>query len=290
MSTADTNDDAGEVTELDEHARDGELVAGTAPQGDGVDRVVAVHYHLFKNAGTSLDSAFQEALGEGEWVTREFGGPPHARRDGLAAWIASEPAARCFSSHTSLLPVASIPGVHAVPVIFLRHPLDRIASAYTFESRQGADSFGSVLARNTSLAGYVETRLSIPADSQCREFHAQRLAGNYLPGEGDLRARALRALDELPFVGLVESYGDSLRRLENVLGASGFGRIELKNRTKNTSRGRPKSLEEKLDDMRDKLGDALYTELERANAVDLELHGLLCERMRADDAPLAGAA
>ena len=35
-------------------------------------RKLVLHYHFFKNAGTSLDTAFKRALKDGEWVTREF--------------------------------------------------------------------------------------------------------------------------------------------------------------------------------------------------------------------------
>ena len=41
-------------------------------------KTVILHYHLFKNAGTSLDAAFKENFSEesGEWVTKEFPAQP----------------------------------------------------------------------------------------------------------------------------------------------------------------------------------------------------------------------
>jgi len=34
-------------------------------------RTILIHYHLFKNAGTSLDAVLKENFGD-KWITREF--------------------------------------------------------------------------------------------------------------------------------------------------------------------------------------------------------------------------
>ena len=245
------------------------------------ERPIILHYHLFKNAGTSLDSAFKEAFPDGGWAEAEFDGPPHVSRAATAKWIEANPQVSCFSSHTALLPAPRVAGARVFPVLFLRHPIDRIASAYAFESRQGAATFGSTLARHTSLAGYVETRLSLPNDYQCRNFHAWRLAET-IPSAGDgtgeqtLRERALEALDMLPFVGLVEDFDRSLRCLQEALRAHGFPDLELYSRKRNVSRAGGHSLEDKLEDVRREIGEELHERLAAANAVDLEVH----ERLR----------
>src|SRR3546814_7801728 len=92
-------------------------------------RTVVLHYHLFKNAGTSLDKVLQENFGE-KWVTREFprrSNPVvHVRE--VAEWIMGNPEAVAFSSHTAELPPPVLPGIRVIPLIFIRHPIDRIAS------------------------------------------------------------------------------------------------------------------------------------------------------------------
>jgi hypothetical protein len=118
-----------------------------------------------------------------------------------------------FSSHTAILPIPIIKEVKVIPVIFMRHPIDRMASAYSFESKQGGDGFGPVLARNTNLAGYIETRLALGHDQQCRDFHAHRFAAMLGEKQGDEATRAKMAVKQLPFVGLVEN---SLNHLNNL--------------------------------------------------------------------------
>ncbi|MEP1869056.1 MAG: hypothetical protein ABJJ44_05975, partial [Paraglaciecola sp.] len=160
------------------------------------------HYHLFKNAGTSLDASFKENFSGDEWVTNEFPAQPAKNRDLARQWISENPQALCFSSHTAFLPPPNIEGRKLLPVIFVRHPIDRIASAYSFEKKQGGDGFGSVLARNTDIKGYCESRLALGYDRQCKNFHVDRFSDMFPPAFDSELERALKALDVLPFVGL----------------------------------------------------------------------------------------
>jgi hypothetical protein len=247
---------------------------------DGRRRAVILHYHLFKNAGTSLDALLKEQL-PGRWVTREFPGQPAANRRMVQDWIAEEPSAACFSSHTAFLPPPEVPGVDVVPVIFVRHPLDRIASAYTFERQQQDNGFGATLARNTTLAGYIETRQSMPHDRQCRDFHVNRFAQMYAEDTGSENDRAMRALDALPFVGVVEDFSSSLERLETLLRSRGFGDIELRPVQRNVSTGRSSSLEDRLAQMASELGADAYDRLVETNAQDLTLYDAAVARTAA---------
>ena len=211
-------------------------------------KAVILHYHLFKNAGTSLDDAFKDNFSEanGEWLTKEFPGQPMKNRELLKQWIIENPQTKCFSSHTAILPVPKIEGINIIPVIFFRNPIDRIASAYSFEKKQVGDGVGPTLTRNTTLAGYVETRLAMFPDRQCCNFQAHRLATMFGHEQGDESVRANMAAEKLPFVGIVEKYSESLVELELLLEGKGFNGIKLKSVEKNVSRDIKKSLDEKL--------------------------------------------
>ncbi len=117
---------------------------------DQPQRTVVLHYHLFKNAGTSLDEILKRNFGA-RWVTREFsmtGGDNSAE---LAKWITEEEDAVAFSTHTGIGPVPEVPGVRIVTIMLLRDPISRIRSAYRFERSQRADTFGARLAKETDL-------------------------------------------------------------------------------------------------------------------------------------------
>lgn len=237
------------------------------------ERTVILHYHLFKNAGTSLDAALKENFSEekGEWVTKEFPSQPAKNRAELKQWIIDNPQAKCFSSHTAIFPVPEIEGVKIIPVIFFRHPIDRIASAYAFEKKQGGDGFGPTLARNTTLAGYIETRLSVKADRQCRNFHAHRLATMFGENVGNEEIRAKNAVERLPFIGTVEKYSESLKRLETILTKEGFESIQLKAVEKNVSRIVKKNLSNKLEDIKEQIGLERFEIVLNKNSIDISL-------------------
>lgn len=176
------------------------------------ERTVILHYHLFKNAGTSFDAILQRNF-PGRWTTAEFGGGDNAMQ--VAAWIARQPDMVAFSSHTATGPVPVVPGVRIISALFLRDPVARIRSAYAFERRQSrgaADpNLGARLAGQHDLDGYVRARLAIDGDRQCRNFHVLRLAQFVRRPAPELQ-RATEALRQLSFVGEVERFGDSMAR------------------------------------------------------------------------------
>jgi hypothetical protein len=233
-------------------------------------RNVIFHYHFFKNAGTSVDELLKANF-PGCWVGREFSdGNAKDINAQVMHWVEDEVDAVAFSSHTATLPPPHIDGVRLFPVVFLRHPVDRIVSAYTFERRQGSASLGSVIARNTSLAGYIEIRLALHADRQCRNFHVARLSQMYPATAGDELTRALRAVEELPFVGLVENFDASIAHLTELLAPDfpGFRALPV---ASNISRDLSTPLAERLANVEQEIGETLYRELLNANADDLVL-------------------
>jgi hypothetical protein len=242
-------------------ARDG-LVAG-----DG--RAVIVHYHFFKNAGTSVDATLKENFGDG-WVQRERGSDKPLLGDDLADAIRGDPNIAVISSHTALMPPPVVPGCTIVPVAFVRHPLDRLRSIYEFERRQDAETPGAVMAKQLDLAGYLEWRLerSSGRDSTARSDQTYRLAG-FRAKNPERLARALARLDELAFVGLVEEFGASIEGLQSVL-VRIFPHVRLRPVWENAS-ARQTSLAERLERFREAIPEDLYQRLLAANEDDVAL-------------------
>lgn len=178
-------------------------------------RTVILHYHLFKNAGTSLDEVLKRNFGD-RWVTREFPARGDNNTAEVADWIRRNPDAVAFSTHTALGPVPQIDGVRVISVLFLRDPIERISSAYRFERSQTADSWGAALAKAQDFEGYVRMRLAIPGDRQCRNFQTHRLA-SMIPGDEPELERARRALGSVSVLGLVERFDESIARLTRML-------------------------------------------------------------------------
>lgn len=174
-------------------------------------RIAIFHYHLFKNAGTSFDRILKTNFPD-TWVTAEFETASGNNTPAVEDWIRANPTARAYSSHTAVGPLPQVADVTLVPVVFLRDPVERIASAYRFERKQEADTWGAKLAKQHDLEGYVRARLKRKNDRQCRNFQTARLA-SLVPGSAPELERARQGLALLKAagtVGRVERFDDAM--------------------------------------------------------------------------------
>ena len=102
-------------------------------------RTVIVHYHTYKNSGSSFDEQLTQAFGEEHLL---FDGPfaynvfPQSE---LLKIVLRHPSVVAFSSHQIRLPVPASLNVNILPVAFVRHPLLRIRSMYSFSRRRAMD-------------------------------------------------------------------------------------------------------------------------------------------------------
>ena len=174
-------------------------------------RTIILHYHLFKNAGTSIDSVLKKNFGE-HWISREFTGINNT--PDVTQWIIDNPQGVAFSSHTMNGPIPKINGINIISLAMLRDPIKRIISAYKFERMQNSNSWGAQLARQMSFEDYVVTRLQQNGDTQCRNFQTSRLA-TLRPSKEPRVERAIAALNELSIVGIVEDFDQSMNRIAN---------------------------------------------------------------------------
>jgi hypothetical protein len=95
------------------------------------------HYHLFKNAGTSVDEILSRNFGR-HWVEQEFNDvpTPGSASQLVHEFLAERPGIKAVSSHTARLPAPELAERVTLPIIFVRHPIDRLKSAYNFEREQ----------------------------------------------------------------------------------------------------------------------------------------------------------
>ncbi|TMK06653.1 MAG: hypothetical protein E6G72_16545, partial [Alphaproteobacteria bacterium] len=111
--------------------------SGAAVSAESARRPIIIHYHFFKNAGTSVDAILQRNFGAG-WTSREY--PPRSTPNAAREFLTANPQIAALSSHTLPLPPPDIPDAEILPILFIRHPLDRLKSAYLFERNQRADT------------------------------------------------------------------------------------------------------------------------------------------------------
>lgn len=242
-------------------------------------RTVIVHYHLFKNAGTSIDFALQAGFGA-RWSSYEGVGPRVSPED-LSSFLIAHPNVVAVSSHRALLPPPTVTGIRVIPIVMVRHPLDRIRSSYAFERTQEANTPGAHAAKQHDFRGYVDWRLARPPDRSLVNFQTWRLS---MAGSGpDELSRALDAIERLPFIGLVEDFEASFERLRRML-QPWFPTLELPIATLNRTADTPATILARLRRMRAELGVQTYSELRRRNRDDLSLWRAVKNRYRVAEA------
>ncbi|MCP3728267.1 sulfotransferase family 2 domain-containing protein [Paraburkholderia sp. CNPSo 3272] len=242
-------------------------------------RTVIVHYHLFKNAGTTVDGI----------LDRNFPGDARGHLEGPYPWSTvlsneilefalSKPDLRVISSHQARLPLPQHPSIAFLPILFLRHPIDRFASVYEFERRQAADSLSPsvAVARNGSLAAFADWTVAREATAVCRNFQVAHLAGaqydmRYARATHTDYLQALVHLRSLPFFGMVESFEESLESLQKFVQPH-IGELKFDFSIENVTPGRKATLESRLEHIESELGVSLYRELLELNALDLLLY------------------
>jgi hypothetical protein len=249
----------------------------TSPAG-GTDprKTVILHYHLFKNAGTSVDEVLKANFGDA-WGEQEFELPRDAKTrtfyfntGKVIDHLRSYPELKALSSHTALPPVPEIDGINIFPIVFIRHPIDRLRSAYLFEVNQDATSYGSGLAKAQGFSSYLRELLKHPFDRAARNFQTYRLSANEPAAAGSELERAMRVLDTFAFVGLVEAYDASMARLQDLLASrvEGFRAFVVH---ENASQPEHMRLAERLLLIRTEIGGALYEDVVAANSDDIAL-------------------
>ncbi len=235
-------------------------------------RNVIVHYHFFKNAGTSLDHSLKKAF-PGGWLQLETDAEGPVTADRILSRFREQPELVVLSSHTARLALPRPDDMQIFPLVFIRHPLDRVLSVYQFERRQTEDTEGSLQARKLELPAFVEWRLDRPRDHSFRNFQVHRLAG--LADDGgnpaDPYRQGLEGLQKLPFVGLVEAFDQSIHCLQAWL-RPWFADIELKTVKLNVTQAEQTTLVERLAHLKASLGPALYLRLLQENEADMQLY------------------
>ena len=238
-------------------------------------RPVIVHYHLFKNAGTSVDRILQRNFPDNQWAEIEGENNKKMQPEEIVDFIRNNPQLKAVSSHTAVVNIPELEDIEILPIFFMRHPIDRIRSAYDFERKQDANTPGAINAKTMDFQGYMQWRLSSANPWQVSDFHAMRLKDfhSFTPAkQRDLfLPRAKAALYALPVTGLVEQFQSSMERYSEYLKPY-FPDFVVENVRVNVTTSKKASLEDNLNAFKKRIGAETYTQLLDVNKDDFILY------------------
>jgi hypothetical protein len=248
-------------------------------------RTIIVHYHIFKNAGSSIDRLLNMAFGSG-WATLEGPTPTSLLRPhDLSTFIKDHPEIVAVSSH--LLRPPAPPDVRVLPVVLIRHPLDRAFSVYSYLRRHhdGADT-GTVAQResfsqfilwcleNKTRGGMVIANYQVIhlSEASFRNGHIYQAVAT----EDDFQ-HAIHHLSNGACFGTVDLFDAAMDRLRQAAAAIDL-HIPASTVTENVTPGRPGDLDERLYVAAQLLEPALHQRYVDENESDYRLYEWACLR------------
>lgn len=293
------------------HADAAEAVLGAlpvtpAPRAHPPRRDVLVHYHIFKNAGTSIDERLQQYFRPG-WSWLQPPNPAACMNDEeLMRMLATRPDIKALSSHQLRFPLRGNDHIRLHPIVMLRHPIDRIRSIYEYERTEGRQQTSQLIhtaqAGKLGFAEWIEWCLSDPGlaapivnlQTRACSFRHNGLNPNDWAVPPDLTnlGEALAVISELPVVGVAEEFERTAALLTARFGPL-FPQLQFSNLLPTGQPGMSQetalmddgysldqgSVNERLAAIRGELGPALHLRLLQANELDLELYAQARRRL-----------
>jgi hypothetical protein len=243
-------------------------------------RCIIVHFHFFKNAGSSVEYLLEQQFGA-DFERFEPGAPTETfPATVLEPMLENNQQLRALSSHTICFPLPSRPDWSVFPVVFLRHPLDRILSVYNFERKQDSQNPGAIAAKTHGLGDYIEALLATPHERALCNYQAWMLADHSadIADDDALLQAALKTSNRLPVVGVVDEFAESVRRLTQWLSPY-FPGLDLQPVRYNRTSPVLSQLDERIDGLRKSIGNRLFERIESENSVDFELYRMARQRL-----------
>lgn len=240
------------------------------------NRTVLIHYHIFKNAGSSVDASLKVSFGDA-WAEFE-GSHAHDIRSAtdLSLFLDANKHLRAVSSHLARPP---LPWDGCLPVVFLRHPLLRALSVYEFTRRDPSQPYADV-ARDAGFADYIRWALRKERGSiVIRDYQVVHLSDASWRCENILDAQANQddlnqACDLLTtwrMVGIVESYALSVSAYQMMYGPF-LPELAFSNLRENSTAPVQGTVEDQIERIRLMLGTSLYDDFMASNTLDLGLY------------------
>jgi len=235
-------------------------------------RYVIVHYHIFKNGGSTIEHILERAF-PGRFAT-VHGSDPDATLDAplLVEFLRQNTGIAAVSSHHLRYPKPLSRQTVFFDWCFLRDPLARLYSTYNHLRRGDADSLCARWARSYNPRQFA-MRLIDEAPHQVSEVQVTQLAnaGAFTrpADERDLE-RATAVIREMAVPGLVEMFDESLVVAEHFLRPA-FPNLRLEYIPQNVSHAEPRAPAESREYWEDLWGKELYERLLRMNEMDREL-------------------
>jgi hypothetical protein len=244
------------------------------------ERRVVIHYHVYKNAGTSIDEFLLQSVGSG-WASFDTGSTDVLSSADGAAYLQSRPEIVALSSHVLRPPAPE--GFDVLPIALVRHPLERAYSVYSHSRRVEPTCESAWAARESGFADFVCWCLDHPKSGgmviinyQVIHFSSASFRFRHIfqavANEDDL-LESVALVRSLPCIGVVDRFDSYFARLQGELSRWLGCHLEGKAPRANASPERPRlALAQAVNQTEQLLGSQLLQRFVEMNYFDYRLY------------------
>lgn len=249
---------------------------------DNGSRVVVLHNHIFKNAGSTIDWALEKNFGSAFVDHRE----DNLMRQGasyLELYLLKNSHIKALSSHHLTMPLPELSNVRMLTIMMFRHPIERVTSVYNFERAQESDTHPGVIhARKFPLREYIHWRMKPEVGATIRNFQARKMLpprkiGQEIISDAEMN-KITRQLSEMEMIGLVERFDESMVLFEECLRQI-YPQIDLSYVAQNVGQKASEKKETRLERLESEIGGETYDLLLKNNQQDLLLFEIAQEEV-----------
>ena len=243
-------------------------------------RPVVLHYHVFKNAGSTVDDVLERNFGLRFARLDSDDRNAVVGNDALVAFLDARPDVAAIASHHLRPPLPDHKRFAFRDILFVREPLARLASAYAFLRRTPAAS-DPLAARARALdarAFFALLLAEYPRHACNSQVSLIANGGRDAATEADL-SRAAETVREAAVPGTTDGFDEACVLAEIALRPL-FPGFDASYVAQNVRTERTRSLPEQLDSLRRACGADIFDRLAERNRLDTALHELAGAEVR----------
>lgn len=239
---------------------------------NNMKRPLIVHFHIFKNGGSTIDWILKKNFGEkaGLLDTNNPGGI--LSNEDISKYLIEHNDLISLSSHQLRFPLPPSEVFNYIPIIFIRHPIDRAFSVYSHCKRSTDEYIFNEKAHNLSMKEFFEWYFNfdscVMSDFQVVSLSRLRNYFNLTTQDLDL---AIKRIEECPIIGVVDRMDESLVIAEHTLKPY-FNNIDLSYIIQNVSLDRTGNMDERIRIDRLQVGKSIMEKIIDSNYYDLQLY------------------
>lgn len=246
-----------------------------------------VHYHIYKNAGSTIDNAIKRSFGKESLIELDkvarYKNSEHFDAQLIESIIQSGTDAVAFSSHRMTPTVHRSKSYSFIPLVCVRHPLLRAGSVYRYERKRNDEKPGKEFAKTLDFVDWLEWSIDQTEYIESRNYQTTLLSiPDVNEGEEPVSAPnialAKSRLDEIPVVGVVEYFDETCRLLEALIGDE-FKQFSIGNSHDNRTK-EIESWKVELKNIQSQLPVSLLKRFEEKNSMDYELFWYAVKNLR----------